>query len=101
MLLEHLRDDYRGASQAEKLSAFRNGVRMIQQFVGLFTIADEFTASFPGILRNDISVFVGGPGPQATPIIAFAPNDKPCHRFQMPIESTISSSRRATRLWAH
>ena len=76
MLLKHIRDDYQGASQADKLAAFRDGVRMIQQFVGTFAIEDEFRASFPGLLTHDTIVFAGGHGPQATPIIAFAPDGR-------------------------
>lgn len=76
LLLKHIRDDYHGASQAEKLAAFRDGVRMIQQFVGTFTIDDELQASFPGKSTNDIIVFVGGMGPEVMPIIAFAGDGK-------------------------
>lgn len=71
LLLTHLRDDHAGVSQAAKVAVFRDGVKMIQQYVGEFTIDDECRASFPGESANDIIVFQGGMGVEATPIIAF------------------------------
>jgi len=76
MLLKHIRDDHHGASQGDKLAAFREGVRMIQQFVGTFTIEREIRASFPGQSTNDIIIFVGGMGREVMPIIAFARDGK-------------------------
>ncbi len=70
-LLGVLASSFVGKSKADKIVAFLEGVDAIRTFVGPFTIDDMFTATLPGLNVRDVDVYVGGPGPRATPVIAF------------------------------
>jgi hypothetical protein len=75
-LITHLTQDYGGRPQPEKIIAFRIGVADINHYVGTFAIDDEFLATLPGQKAANVTVFVGGAGLIATPIIVFAPDGK-------------------------
>lgn len=48
----------------------------IRYYIGPFAIDDTFAATLPGQSVTDVQVYVGGAGPRATPIIAFASDGK-------------------------
>jgi hypothetical protein len=73
-LLGYLASNYAGGPKADKVQAFLDGVAAVRSHVGPFAIDDTFTATLPGLNVRDVDVYVGGPGAQATPIIAFLSN---------------------------
>jgi hypothetical protein len=70
-LLRHLSQDLNTASQAEKITAFREGIEAIRTHVGDLTITREFEASLPGQSEENVIVFAGKPAPKGTPVVAF------------------------------
>ena len=75
-LLDHIATNMKGASQAEKIKAFQEGVEAIRQYVGDFTITKVFDAANIGGGAKEFAVFVGKQGPRGTPVIAFGKNGK-------------------------
>ena len=73
-LVSEIATNLKGASQAERIQAFRDGLAAIRQHVGDFTVDAEFLASDLGGGALDYAVFVGGPGPKGTPIVVFGKN---------------------------
>jgi hypothetical protein len=77
-LINHLAQDFAGKPQSEKILEFRVGVADINLYVGTFDVDDEFQAALPGQMAANVTVtvFVGGAGLTATPVIIFTPDGK-------------------------